>query len=169
MLRLTEFILPPKCRGLVELSRGLGWRMHGSVEDTKLSTNKQHSLSNEFVGVEVNACMRLVHFLIVQGLGLTKDWNVKKHDNASKISSIHLRNLSHMSLGLLSVFLHTCCDKALIPVNSGKIRLMALTPEYQETSMAFIEYDTRLHTETHQNLMGGTSDNMLSVASRMAL
>jgi hypothetical protein len=26
-------------------SRGLGWRIHGSVEDTKLSTNKQHSLS----------------------------------------------------------------------------------------------------------------------------
>ncbi len=23
-------------------SRGLGWRIHGSVEDTKLSTNKQH-------------------------------------------------------------------------------------------------------------------------------
>ena len=27
------------------VSRGLGWRIHGSVEDTKLSTNKQHSLS----------------------------------------------------------------------------------------------------------------------------
>jgi hypothetical protein len=27
------------------LSRGLGWRIHGGVEDTKLSTNKQHSLS----------------------------------------------------------------------------------------------------------------------------
>jgi len=26
-------------------SRGLGWRIHGSVEDTKLSTNKQPSLS----------------------------------------------------------------------------------------------------------------------------
>jgi hypothetical protein len=26
------------------LSRGLGWRIHGSVEDTKLSTNKQHTL-----------------------------------------------------------------------------------------------------------------------------
>jgi len=25
-------------------SRGLGWRIHGSVEDTKLSTNKQHTL-----------------------------------------------------------------------------------------------------------------------------
>jgi hypothetical protein len=28
-------------------SRGLGRRIHGSVEDTKLSTNKQHSLSEE--------------------------------------------------------------------------------------------------------------------------
>ena len=27
------------------ISRGLGWRMHESVEDTKLSTNKQHTLS----------------------------------------------------------------------------------------------------------------------------
>ena len=26
-------------------SRSLGWRIHESVEDTKLSTNKQHSLS----------------------------------------------------------------------------------------------------------------------------
>jgi hypothetical protein len=28
--------------------RGPGWRIHGSVEDTKLSTNKQHSLSLEW-------------------------------------------------------------------------------------------------------------------------
>jgi len=27
-------------------SRGLGWRIHESVEDTKLSTNKQHTLSH---------------------------------------------------------------------------------------------------------------------------
>jgi len=26
---------------------GPGWRIHGSVEDTKLSTNKQHTLSKE--------------------------------------------------------------------------------------------------------------------------
>ena len=31
--------------GLTCQSRGPGWRIHGSVEDTKLSTNKQHSLS----------------------------------------------------------------------------------------------------------------------------
>jgi hypothetical protein len=29
-------------------SRCLGWRIHESVEDTKLSTNKQHTLSNGF-------------------------------------------------------------------------------------------------------------------------
>jgi hypothetical protein len=28
------------------LNRGPGWRIHGSVEDTKLSTNKQHTLSD---------------------------------------------------------------------------------------------------------------------------
>ena len=31
-------------------SRGLGWRIHESVEDTKLSTNKQHSLSHSWQG-----------------------------------------------------------------------------------------------------------------------
>ena len=30
-------------------SRGLGWRIHGSVEDTKLSTNKQHTLSPDYL------------------------------------------------------------------------------------------------------------------------
>ena len=30
-------------------SRGLGWRIHESVEDTKLSTNKQHTLTQSKV------------------------------------------------------------------------------------------------------------------------
>jgi len=34
------FVFPLFC------GRGLGWRIHESVEDTKLSTNKQHSLSD---------------------------------------------------------------------------------------------------------------------------
>ncbi len=43
------------------LSRGLGWRIHGSVEDTKLSTNKQHSLSQRErqAHVRVQAHVRL--------------------------------------------------------------------------------------------------------------
>jgi len=28
------------------VKQGLGWRIHESVEDTKLSTNKQHTLSH---------------------------------------------------------------------------------------------------------------------------
>jgi hypothetical protein len=35
----------PRTMARLTRSRGLGWRIHGSVEDTKLSTNKQHSLS----------------------------------------------------------------------------------------------------------------------------
>jgi hypothetical protein len=32
-------------QGLPQGDRAPGWGIHGSVEDTKLSTNKQHSLS----------------------------------------------------------------------------------------------------------------------------
>ena len=38
------------------LARGLGRRTHGSVEDTKLSTNKQHSLSLK-VFINAGACL----------------------------------------------------------------------------------------------------------------
>jgi len=33
-------------------SRGLAWQMHESVEDTKLSTNKQHSLCTLFIQIQ---------------------------------------------------------------------------------------------------------------------
>jgi hypothetical protein len=39
----------PVSTATVMRSRGLGRRIHGSVEDTKLSTNKQHSLSDQCV------------------------------------------------------------------------------------------------------------------------
>ena len=42
-------------------SRGLGWRIHGSVEDTKLSTNKQHSLSEG--GEAQRKCVRCMQRL----------------------------------------------------------------------------------------------------------
>ena len=42
--RTLRLPAPPTPRSWM-VSRGLGWRKHGSVEDTKLSTNKQHSLS----------------------------------------------------------------------------------------------------------------------------
>ena len=42
-VHLRPFGLAPE-RQPSKISGGLGWRMHDSVEDTKLSTNKQHSL-----------------------------------------------------------------------------------------------------------------------------
>jgi hypothetical protein len=48
-------------------SRGLGRRIHGSVEDTKLSTNKQHTLSHTcmhacihtYIQAHIHACMHI--------------------------------------------------------------------------------------------------------------
>jgi len=45
-------------------SRSLGWRIHGSVEDTKLSTNKQHSVSGVVLVLPV-VYQALVHAVIL--------------------------------------------------------------------------------------------------------
>jgi hypothetical protein len=50
------------------------------------------------VGVNVNVCMSLVHYVLLQGLGVTKDWNSQAHDNTSFVSCVHMRNISQMSL-----------------------------------------------------------------------
>jgi len=122
----------------------------------------------DFQGVSVNLCMRLTHYMIMQGLGVTKDWNNTVHESSDYVSCVHLRNMSHMSLGLLSMFLHTCCDKTLIPSNKGTIVMSAPSPLFKSKDAAQVEYDARLHTDTHQHAMGGRSDNVLTVASRMA-
>lgn len=134
----------------------------------EFASNPFKKEQGEFHGVSVNICMRLVHYMIMQGLGLTKDWDANAHDQVEFVSCVHLRNMSHISLGLLSMFLHTCCDKSLIPANSGNVRLLAPSPVFKSKEEAQIEYDVRLHTDTHQHRMRGKSDNVLSVASRMA-
>ena len=119
-------------------------------------------------GIDVNCCMRLVHFVLFQGLGITNDWKNEKHDNATFVSCVHLRNMSHMSLGCVGLLLHTCCDKALIPANGGQILLSVPSPYFESKEEARIPYDVRLHVDTHQHLMEGKSDNVLSVSARMA-
>jgi hypothetical protein len=83
----------------------------------EFSSNPSISLQGKLQGTEINLCMRLVHYVVMQGLGVTRDWNASAHENASFVSSVHLRNMSHVSLGCLSLLLHTCVDKALVPVN----------------------------------------------------
>lgn len=119
-------------------------------------------------GVNVNICMSLVHYVLVQGLGVTRDWNAAAHDNSQFVSCVHLRNTSHMTLGLLSLLLHTCCEKAMVPANSGQLRLPLPSPVFNTQSEALVEYDSRLHIDSSLHLMGGASDNMLCVDSRLA-
>jgi hypothetical protein len=83
----------------------------------EFSSNPSISMQGKLQGTEINLCMRLVHYVVMQGLGVTRDWNASAHENASFVSSVHLRNMSHVSLGCLSLLLHTCVDKALVPVN----------------------------------------------------
>jgi hypothetical protein len=100
-----------------------------------------------FDSIDVGVCMRLTHYVLFQGLGFTKDWNVEQHENAEFVSCVHLRNMSSISLGYLSLLLHTSCDKAMIPANSGKLHLPAPSPLYASCDEAVIEYDSRLHVD----------------------
>jgi hypothetical protein len=120
-------------------------------------------------GVDVSLCMRLTHYVLFQGLGMTQDWNTGKHENSSFVSCVHLRNMSSMSLGCLSLLLHTCCDKAIIPANGGQLRLPVPSPLFEEQNQeAKIMYDSRLHRDTHHHRMQGKSDNVLGVSARIA-
>ena len=127
--------------------------------------DSQHQLQ----GVYVNVCMRLVHYVLIQGLGVTNDWGPAAHEDSRFVSCTHLRNMSHMTLGIISLMLHTCCEKALIPPNNGRLRLPLPSPYFESNTECSVEFDKRLHVDTHLHLMGGTSDNMLSIDSRIAL
>lgn len=120
-------------------------------------------------GIDISLCMRLTHYVLFQGLGITQDWNTSKHENSSFVSCVHLRNMSSMSLGCISLLLHTCCDKALIPANGGQLRLPVPSPLFEEQNHeAKIMYDSRLHVDTHHHKMQGKSDNILCVSARIA-
>ena len=119
-------------------------------------------------GIDVSLCMRLTHYVLFQGLGITTSWDKKQHENSSFVSCVHLRNMSSMSLGCLSILLHTCCDKAMIPANGGQLRLPVPSPFFEDKNEAQVRYDHRLHVDTHHHKMEGRSDNMLCVSARIA-
>lgn len=124
-----------------------------------------------------NIAMSIVHYVLVQGIGLANDWKCAAHDNASFVSCVHLRNVSHMSLGIMSMLLHTSFEKAMIPANNGALHLPLPSPAWNSQAHAVIEYDSRLHVDTFAEVDPDSevgvrkvprSDNMLSVDSRLA-
>ena len=64
--------------------RGPGWRIHGSVEDTKLSTNKQHTLST----VQHNRWARAAK--ACNQLGVQPMWPVEKKDAKTRRACVCL-------------------------------------------------------------------------------
>jgi hypothetical protein len=77
--------------------------------------------------------------------------------------------MSNLSLGCISLLLHTCCDKAIIPANGGHIGMPVPSPLFDDQhNEAKIMYDSRLHIDTHHNQMQGKSDNVLSISARIA-
>jgi hypothetical protein len=123
----------------------------------------------EISGIDISLCMRLTHYVLFQGLGLTQDWNTAAHENSSFVSCVHLRNMSNLSLGCISLLLHTCCDKTIIPANGGHIRMPVPSPLFDDQhNEAKIVYDSKLHIDTHHHKMQGKSDNVLSISARIA-
>jgi hypothetical protein len=102
----------------------------------------------EVVGIDISLCMRLTHYVLFQGLGLTQDWNTAKHENSNFVSCVHLRNMSNLSLGCISLLLHTCCDKAVIPANNGYLGMPVPSPLFNDQhNEAKIIYDSALHID----------------------
>ncbi len=78
-------------------SRGLGWRIHESVEDTKLSTNKQHSLSMTSGGrVHGRRCDAFQHGWFRPcwtARSLQENWQIPKYFLLNWSSSTQIRRV----------------------------------------------------------------------------
>jgi hypothetical protein len=119
----------------------------------QFSSNPYIDNQGVFNGIEISVCMKLTQYVVFQGLGVTNDWNTSKHENSTFVSCTHLRNMSHMSLGCVKLMLNTCCDKALIPANGGRIHLPVTSPTFESKEEAQVQYDARLHVDTSINLL----------------
>ncbi len=109
--------------------RGPGWRIHGSVEDTKLSTNKQHSLSvcvyycrTYYKAVRVTKKRQIL-------FGKKKSWQTYHPEKGFQFVSLKSRN---------HAFCFKVPEKPLKPPQSLRIAPMNRTyrvelPEYQNT------------------------------------
>lgn len=130
---------------------------------------------SEIKGVEVNMCMNLVHYVLIQGLGLTRDWSTEKHENTTYVSSTHNRNLAHMAGGLCSLLMHTAVDVSLIPsTHNNKILLPIPSPEFNSTEAVQLDFDHRIHTDSMQRPPTSSDaadnkqrDNVLTTCARL--
>jgi len=92
--------------------RGPGWRIHGCVEDTKLSTNKQHTLSTILLYLncsEITPDLRKISseeliFRPVPDITLTKNEN--SYPRISQIAQFHYEPLLLFSAPYIKLSIH---------------------------------------------------------------
>lgn len=117
-----------------------------------------HSRNRKVEGVEVLLGMRLSHFIVAQGL-VCRGWTREKEGYVILAS---LRNIAHMSLELLMLFVHTRIEKAAIGANNGRIMLPQRSPEATGTEAHFY-FDERIHVDSLDNV-----DDMLCMRARQS-
>jgi hypothetical protein len=117
-----------------------------------------HARSRCIEGVEVILGMSFAHYIVAQAL-VCRGWRASG-DRYSVL--VHLRNMAFMSLELLTLFLHTRIEKAVVPANDGHLVLPQRSPHGVGLS-AQVPYDERLHVDSVDSV-----DDMLCLRARQA-
>jgi len=119
-------------------NRGLGWRIHESVEDTKLSTNKQHSLRQKGEGpgapstVTSNVKFINLHF-------------PRQCDTVGEVKSLDLLVELTVTIAFFSVVLSRHrCKAANMPAFVIRSITLSMTPRCRCSSRTFSHHRAKL-------------------------
>jgi len=104
--------------------------------------------ANAMEGVEVSLNIDILWLILAQGL-FAHEWQGQGNQGGDSVAVVHLRNLSCCSLTMLSLFIHSCVERAAIPANSGSIFLNQFNPVTDNPLPAALFYDERLHVDTY--------------------
>ena len=99
-------------------------------------------------GVEVSLNIDILWLILAQGL-FAHEWQGQGSEGGDSVAVVHLRNLSCGSLTMLSLFIHSCVERAAIPANSGSIFLNQFNPVTDNPLPAALFYDERLHVDAY--------------------
>ena len=106
--------------------------VRGKLKVFEFSSNPYIDAQNQLQGVEINVCMRLVHHVLVQGLGTTMTGK-KQHTMTAALSPASTCATCRKWRSGSSV---SCCTPAvrMIPANNEKIRLPIPSPDFESNT-----------------------------------
>jgi len=166
-------------RSVPIMSRGLGWRIHESVEDTKLSTNKQHSLSRSGDQSTAVSPKKLVDSLFDSGSKWVTQYKAEKGRQQSadeflqylleevpqlqSLFSFNMVDINH-NIGEPSTIL-----QVMVNPRAGKVPLSALIhAQFTGQGMLLLDFKSVLIVEVKRwrkengNIVGDSTEILLS-------